>query len=450
MAETTIVYSIDRDSDYPVYQDITAKYCCGTVKILIGDAYTEQMLAELPNITINIYTDSDIGLVLYSSRALNMSIPTNGQPIESVLIDIPTSCVLGLVPEFDNNAIIAHNSAVCTNNEGTMWTDSTVVFPIEIIWDDTNVYAEQSGGGGGEASNVSYDNTTSGITATNVQDAIDEVVESIDSLEGGVHYIGEVDYYNDLPANPNLGDGYTVKYSGTSGTDLDGTEYVWAKYIKTIEGANLFDYTDVSNIIVDTMYNGQGIKTPANYIHISSPIAVKSGQTYTWRISANTNREATTDSDISVVFFDSNMNKVGYAANVLGRSHYFSFTVPANAVYVRCPVFERGAQQEAVLNKGSSPIPYTPYQPSHTETVIEWIDFSKDTYTKTETNNLLNTKQDIIDSTHKLSADLVDDTSTTNKFATSAQLSQIATNAENITTLQQQMGDVNTILEAVL
>lgn len=37
-------------------------------------------------------------------------------------------------------------------------------------------------------------------------------------------------------------------------------------------------------------------------------------------------------------------------------------------------------------------------------------------YTKTETNNLLNAKQDTIDSTHKLNADLVDDTNTTNKF----------------------------------
>ena len=396
MAETIIVSSINRNTEYPVYQDITAKYCCGTVKIIIDDTYTEQMLAELPNITINIYTESDGEKVLYTSRALTMTIPNDSNSIESVLIDIPTSCILALIPEFDNNAIISHNSAVCTNNEGTMWTDITTEFPITIIWDDTNVYAEQSGGGSGEASNVSYDNTTSGITATNVQDAIDIVAEAISELEGGIHYIGEVDYYNDLPANPNLGDGYTVKYSGTSGTDLDGTEYVWAKYIKTIEGANLFDYTNVSNIIYDTIYDGHGMETYAYCIHISPPIEVKSGQTYTWRVSADTNTGSTMSSDVSVVFFDSNMNKVGYAANVFGGSHYFSFTVPANAVYVRCPVFERGAEREAVLNKGSSPIPYTPYQPSHTETVTEWIDFSKDTYTKTETNNLLNNKQDKI------------------------------------------------------
>ena len=50
--------------------------------------------------------------------------------------------------------------------------------------------------------------------------------------------------------------------------------------------------------------------------------------------------------------------------------------------------------------------------------------------TTNKTNILL--KQDIIDSSHKLNADLVDDSSATNKFATAAQLSQIATNTSNI------------------
>ena len=45
-----------------------------------------------------------------------------------------------------------------------------------------------------------------------------------------------------------------------------------------------------------------------------------------------------------------------------------------------------------------------------------------------------NSKQNAIDSSHKLSADLVDDTSTTNKFATAAELEQIGTNKNNIST----------------
>ena len=36
------------------------------------------------------------------------------------------------------------------------------------------------------ASAVSYDNSTSGLTATNVQDAIDELSEDDDCLDGGL------------------------------------------------------------------------------------------------------------------------------------------------------------------------------------------------------------------------------------------------------------------------
>ena len=43
------------------------------------------------------------------------------------------------------------------------------------------------------------------------------------------------------------------------------------------------------------------------------------------------------------------------------------------------------------------------------------VDLS-DYYTKTETNSLLDTKNPLIDSSHKLSSDLVDDTNATNKF----------------------------------
>lgn len=108
----------------------------------------------------------------------------------------------------------------------------------------------------------------------------------------------------------------------------------------------------------------------------------------------------------------------------------------------------------------------------------QWIDFSKDSYTKAEVDALLaakqalinannkldpayinydsthravsdtekstwNDKQNAIDSSHKLSADLVDDTSTTNKFATAAELEQIATNEANILTVADQTTQYN-------
>lgn len=61
------------------------------------------------------------------------------------------------------------------------------------------------------------------------------------------------------------------------------------------------------------------------------------------------------------------------------------------------------------------------------------------TYTKTEVDTALSGKQNAIDSSHKLSADLVDDTSTTNKFATAAELEQIQTNKSNISTANAEL-----------
>ena len=58
--------------------------------------------------------------------------------------------------------------------------------------------------------------------------------------------------------------------------------------------------------------------------------------------------------------------------------------------------------------------------------------YGQDGYTKAEENALLATKQDVIDSSHKLSADLVDDTGHTNKFVTAEEKAQITTNANAI------------------
>jgi len=59
-------------------------------------------------------------------------------------------------------------------------------------------------------------------------------------------------------------------------------------------------------------------------------------------------------------------------------------------------------------------------------------------------------KQDKITPQNKISADNVDDSNSTHKFATAAQLSQIATNTTDIATIQQTIGNINTVLEEVL
>lgn len=61
-----------------------------------------------------------------------------------------------------------------------------------------------------------------------------------------------------------------------------------------------------------------------------------------------------------------------------------------------------------------------------------------------------NDKQSAITNSNKLSSDLVDDTNSAHKFATAAQLAQIATNASDISSLQEQVGYAISELEGVL
>lgn len=73
------------------------------------------------------------------------------------------------------------------------------------------------------------------------------------------------------------------------------------------------------------------------------------------------------------------------------------------------------------------------------------------TYSKSDHVHPTDTsRQAVIDSNNKLSADLVDDSNSTNKFATAAELQQIETNKTNISSIQQTIGDINTVLEGVL
>ena len=55
----------------------------------------------------------------------------------------------------------------------------------------------------------------------------------------GMSYKGAVDYYKDLPNNPEIGDVYTVKYTGTSGTEALGVEYGWGTYESTNQWIDL-------------------------------------------------------------------------------------------------------------------------------------------------------------------------------------------------------------------
>lgn len=122
----------------------------------------------------------------------------------------------------------------------------------------------------------------------------------INNLPKGVVYKGSVNYYNDLPNNANLGDCYTVLYTGTSGTTAFGAEYVWGINTATSTsewtqiGQDLTNYvknTDyatastggvfkIGNSYGTTIYNGflAGVgRTYANYSSDSNALIICKG-----------------------------------------------------------------------------------------------------------------------------------------------------------------------------
>lgn len=212
MSQTTLLSSINRTTDYPITVSSTADSHCGTLQLILGSDWTEQMLCELPAINITILTENDSR---YLSFDINMTTvnedyqnktggPEPVEPYSLAVYDLPGSFKFSVTPLFDKYALESHNENVSienipyfqTSDKGIVdtdidnysserWDTPTSTFDITMIFDNSNVSSGGSGGGGGStptAADVTYDGSTSGLTTTNVQDAIDEVQGNVDAV----------------------------------------------------------------------------------------------------------------------------------------------------------------------------------------------------------------------------------------------------------------------------
>ena len=58
-----------------------------------------------------------------------------------------------------------------------------------------------------------------------------DVLTALAQFPHGLSYKGEVDYFDDLPdSGQELGDAYTIRYAGSSGTVTSKAEYAWGEY----------------------------------------------------------------------------------------------------------------------------------------------------------------------------------------------------------------------------
>lgn len=100
------------------------------------------------------------------------------------------------------------------------------------VIDEGVFYSLDSSGtwNGGSYSEVVDEVITARGSFSSLDARLDDMDVILNSAKLGVKYKGAVNYYNDLPATGNeIGDAYTVKYAGSSGTTPDGTEYVWGE-----------------------------------------------------------------------------------------------------------------------------------------------------------------------------------------------------------------------------
>ena len=250
MAITTLLSSINRTTDYPITVSSTADNHCGTLQLILTNDWSEQMLCELPAINITILTENDSR---YLSFDINMSTvnedyqnktggPEPVEPYSLAVYDLPGSFKFSITPLFDKYALESHNENVSignipsfqTSDKGIVntdiddysserWDTPTATFPITINFDDSNVSSSGGGGGGGStptAAEVSYSNTTSGLTATDVQAAIDELDSNIDNLPEPMVFKGSLGAGGTITTLPTASDsnkGFTYKVI-TAGT----------------------------------------------------------------------------------------------------------------------------------------------------------------------------------------------------------------------------------------
>lgn len=204
MAQYKLIQQISRSTQYPVSTVVSAPNNCGTLIAMITTPFSEQMLRELPTINVKIYTGTND--ILYSFDVNLTTVNNDVSPCDSIepysipVYDLPSTFKMSVTPIFDKYAISSHNETIkCgivellnTSNgivdqdtSSYLWTSETETFPISVYFDNANIQSgNNSGGGGGggggsdQAVDIQYDNSISGLTATNVQDALTELAEA--------------------------------------------------------------------------------------------------------------------------------------------------------------------------------------------------------------------------------------------------------------------------------
>jgi len=176
---------------------------------------------------------TDISNLQSSLESLSGTVTSQGTQITSLAGNI--TALQGTV-----NTI----TALIGNGEPTT-TDKTIIGAIN------EIYAMIGGGTELEADNVTYDNTASGMTATNVQDAIDELVSAIPTATSEVQT-------GTLTAGQTSVTLTFVKTIGATSriSVFDSLDVPYSSYTTTTNSITLVFEAQASDMVVSVEING--------------------------------------------------------------------------------------------------------------------------------------------------------------------------------------------------
>lgn len=222
------------------------------------------------------------------------------------------------------------------------------------------------------ASQIAYDNTASGLTATNVQDAIDEVISSqADVIADTMADLTEnkTATVTDGVADFETIDGSLVKSlvvsiePNQSGTGTPSPSNIrpitgWTQEDVTVAGKNLLD----RSAFVDGYVNYTGGISPASPSQqqekVSDFIRVKEGESYTFQVSVNTTEEKW----IGIGLYYANKDFIQRISGTVSESAIRNtFTVPEGGAWVRVSYRTYGIDEDAQLELGSTATTFEPY-----------------------------------------------------------------------------------------
>ena len=249
----------------------------------------------------------------------------------------------------------------------------------------------------------------------------------ISQLPNGIVYRGAVNYYNNLPNDAEIGDAYTVKYEGTSGTTPSGQEYVWGEYENVEQwisiGPDLSQYQPL-------LVSGQNIKSiNGESILGSGDMRIVTNQEFPqgWPTTG------TTKAFCDTVNADATATQ---GMSFLGEVTWSDFPTGIANAEVVVQIMDGTGTSNKVIHLTLTSGNVNPYRWEYTYwnnglNVSGWVAFETQNNKVTSISSAstdaqypsakavydeLQLKQNTIDSTHKLSSDLVDDTNNTNKF----------------------------------